>query len=84
MTSRLSNQGEDRATGASGRPRHAAALRSATQGALQEIPLYLKLVYLLVQPGNDTSVILLILSLVTTEDADGTLRHGNPSICESG
>ncbi len=37
-----------RATGADGPPPHAAALRSATQAALQEILLYLELTNLLV------------------------------------
>jgi len=58
-----------RATDAGGRPRYAAALHSATQDVLQEIPLYLELAYLLVQPGNEAGVILLFLSLVTAEDA---------------
>ena len=64
-----------RATDAGGRPPHAATLRSATQGVLQEIPLYLELAYLLVQLGNEAGVILLFLSLVIAEDADGALSQ---------
>jgi hypothetical protein len=60
-----------RATGAGGQPPHAAARRLATQGVLQEIPLYLELAYLLVQPGNEAGIVLLFLSLVTTEDTGG-------------
>ncbi len=48
---------------------------SATQGALQEIPLYLELAYLLVQPGNETGIIFLFVVLVTAEDAGGALSQ---------
>ena len=51
--------------------RSAAALHSGAQAALQEIPLYLELSYLLVELG-DEGLIAFLLVMVTAEDAGCT------------
>jgi len=63
-----------RATDADGQPPHAAALRSATETALQEIPLHLELSNLLVQLGNKGIIAFLLLVPFTLEDTGGTFR----------
>ncbi len=65
-----------RATDAGGRPPHAVALHSATQGVLQEIPLYLELAYLLVELSNEAGVIFLLVVQVTTENVGSALSQG--------
>ena len=59
-----------------GRPRHAAALHSTTQGALQEIPFYLELAYLLVQLGNESGIIFLFVIPVIAENAGSAFSQG--------
>jgi len=64
------------ATDAGGPPRHAAALRSATQSALQEIPLYLELANLLVELGNEAGIVFLFVVGVTSENVRSALSQG--------
>jgi len=64
-----------RATDAGGRPWRAAALRLATQAALQKIPLHLELADLLVELGDEAGVIFLFVVVVTAKDAGCTFRQ---------
>ena len=64
-----------RATDAVGLSRHADALRSATQGALQEIPSYLELANLLVEMGNEAGIFCLFVVTVTAKDTGSALSQ---------
>jgi len=64
------------ATGACSVPGHAAAPRSASEPALQEILLHLQIANLLVKLSNETLIVLPILVLVIAKDTCRPFRQG--------